>query len=1142
LDSSKYFAVQKRNASLFIWLMLILLGPMAYGQEALHPHNPLTAGSEEVVSSRTRHTRSFRHGSGVTTTALASWPLHYTDADGLWQPLRYQLSGRDGGYHYPEEEPRYVLDNTLPGWQLLSREGEVLLITQPVGQVSLSGNGEVLGREPAHTRPWQVHPHAQQALWPGIWPHIDLEVHLDPHYLKTGYLLHRMPDLPPMADTWTLEERITVPRGYTLAWTRGMEGKRLELRNAQGERMASVSRPLCRDSRLSQAKEQAKAQGRPLADGPDALRQSGSLEAYYTLRQTSDDQYIIGIVLPASWLLDPERIYPVVVDPIVTLEDLSPLESCFYPEFSTGPMSIAIPEGDTIINTYFEWDFTAVAATQGWIEDQRSYISGPLGQTQEFLADIDDPGVHTYVTNTSLLNILSEGTVEFAFHAARVWGGSACGVGFNFISRRYVEVIHVDNIDFGEGQIMVNEYSASNRSRLDDFGNYEDWIELYNDSDNFVSLEGYYLSDNPNNPKKWRFPGGFLFPRGHLVVICSGRDALSGFTPHTNFRLSQLRPEHIVFSAPDGTVIDSMALWRTQNGHSYGRLESGGETWGVFATPTYAQPNENGFDGYTATPVLLPEAGFYPGPVDVTIEADTLGGAVIRYTTDGRVPTISSTLYTGPFTVDATQVVRARVFRAGTDPALLPGFIATGSYFIREPHALPVFSFSGTQLGSLFGGNQIRITGAVEYFGTDGRFIDGTVCEFNKHGNDSWGYPQRGVDFIARDEYGYKEVLEHRFFETTPRERFQRLMVKAAANDNYPHEEGGAHIRDVYIQHLSQVSALELDERSAAFCVLYVNGQYWGVYDLRERVDDNDFTDFYYNQDRRYKGSEEYLQYLKTWGATRPRYGEQKAVDDWVALRQFVAQNDMAPGPAFEQVEAQLNVESLIDYFVMNSFIVSRDWLNYNTGWWRGTNPEGEAQKWRYTLWDMDGALGHYINFTGLGNDTETAPPCQVDTLPVGNGHVAILAKLIAQNPEVRRQYVLRYADLMNTHFAYDRLSFLLDSLVSVFGPEMPEQIARWGGSLAEWEENVETMRQWIEGRCDFLVQGLIDCYDLTGPYQVEIDVQPPGTGRVLMNSEWLPDYPFAARMYGNIESRFTAAANHRERTVCGVFNSRRHN
>jgi hypothetical protein len=1112
-------------------MVLCWTGLTGYGQDLQQLRNPFTADSEEIIASRTRYSRSFLHGSGVTTTAMASYPLHFRDGEGIWQPIRYRrvLEGRH--FIYPADEPRYTVEAGLGSWQFFGPDAEVWLKVRPAGLTQYAADGQVLGM--AVPQESEAGPRAQPEEYlaaTDIYPDVDLRIDLHAHYLKTGYLLKAPHTLLAEASYWVLEEELTLPEGFTLALEGEAEhpgrGRRLVLHDNRGRRVVTLAQPICRDSRPEQWQAEAGVTGRSLASTKASMRDATALEGYYQLRAAGPGRYTLGILVPAEWLKHPDRVFPVWVDPIATLEDLTPLESCFLPEYSSGAMTLPVPEGDTILSAYFEWDYTAVEQTQGWVEDQYSYVSGPLGQTQVFIGDDSNSGVRTYAASSGICNVRSEGEVEVAFHAARVWGGSECGLEFNFISRRYVEILHAKDIVFGEGKVRVNEYSASNRSLLDGFGNYEDWIELYNDADEFVSLEGYFLSDDPADAKKWTCPGGLLFPRGHLMVLCSGRDTLAGIIPHTNFRLSQWKPEHILLSSPDGLLLDSIVLFRTQIGHSYGRLQSGTEEWGVFAQPTPGNANFGGSGGYAVTPVILPEPGFYSTPVAVSIEADTSGGAEIRYTTNGQLPTASSPLYIGPFTVDSTQVVRARLFSGGTEPVLLPGFVATHSYFIREPHALPVFSVSGDQVANLFAGHQISPLGAVEFFGADGRFVEGTVCEFNKHGNDSWKYPQRGVDFIARDEFGYKAELVYPFFGTTPRTRWQRLMLKAAANDNYPHEAGGAHLRDAYIQHLSQVSGLNLDERSTAFCVLYVNGRYWGVYDLRERVDDNDYTDFYYNQDRRFKGSEEYLQYLKTWGTTRPKFGEQKATQDWQALRQFVAQNHMGPGPAFEQLAEQLDISSLIDYFVINSFAVSRDWLNYNTGWWRGTNPEGEGRKWRYTLWDMDGALGHYINFTGIADVSAQAPPCQVDTIKVGNGHTAILGKLIGQNPEVRRQYVTRYADLMNTHFSYPRLSSLLDSMLGVFGPEMPGQIERWGGSLEEWQDNVETLREWVAERCASLVTGLADCYSLSGPYPVLLDVQPPGTGRIRMNSEWLPYYPFEAAMYGQIESHFTADAH----------------
>jgi spore coat protein CotH len=194
----------------------------------------------------------------------------------------------------------------------------------------------------------------------------------------------------------------------------------------------------------------------------------------------------------------------------------------------------------------------------------------------------------------------------------------------------------------------------------------------------------------------------------------------------------------------------------------------------------------------------------------------------------------------------------------------------------------------------------------------------------------------------------------------------------------------------------------------------------------------------------------------------------------------------------YEHVKSQLNIGSLIDYFVINSWVVSRDWLNFNTGWWRGLDPSGSAREWRYILWDMEAAFGHFTNYTGLPNATHTAPPCQAENLTVGDGHTAIIRKLIQQNPEVRQQYVTRYVDLLNTHFSADNAIALLDSMIGNIAPEMPRHIDRWGGNIATWQNNVEAIRVFINNRHNYLMDtGLADCYDLTGPFATEFHVVP---------------------------------------------------
>ncbi|MBL4861923.1 MAG: CotH kinase family protein [Crocinitomicaceae bacterium] len=405
--------------------------------------------------------------------------------------------------------------------------------------------------------------------------------------------------------------------------------------------------------------------------------------------------------------------------------------------------------------------------------------------------------------------------------------------------------------------------------------------------------------------------------------------------------------------------------------------------------------------------------------------------------------------------------------------------------------------------------------GGFELFEQDGSFIDEGEGYFNKHGNDSWAYPQRGFDFIMKDQFGYNDDIDHQIFPNDKsRTDFQRLILKPGASDNYPFEDG-AHIRDAFVHTLSIRAGMLLDERTWRPCVVYLNGEYWGVYEIREKADDHDFTDYYFQQDKFN------LQYLKTWGPTWEEYGAPNAQPDWDALVNFILSNNMAPGPDFDYVTSQLKWKSLCDYFMFNSYVVNQDWLNWNTAWWRGMDPLGQKKKWRYTLWDMDATFGHYFNYTGIPDPTANADPCNAENLPDPGeqGHTDILSKLIDENPAVKQYYVTRYIDLVNTYFSCDYMNQLLDSMVNEIAPEMVGQIAKWGGSVAAWQSNVQELRNFIDARCLALEQGLIDCYDLNGPYDVVFDVNPVNSGTIKVNSVFAPTYPWATSYYGGIET-----------------------
>ena len=651
-------------------------------------------------------------------------------------------------------------------------------------------------------------------------------------------------------------------------------------------------------------------------------------------------------------------------------------------------------------------------------------------------------------------------------------------------------------------QLYINEYSAANfDSYQDNYGEYEDWFEIYNSSTNQIDISGYFLSDKADNPTKWQVPSSFVIPAGGVsIIFCSGRDEIAGGFAHTNFKITQTKNnETIILSDPASILIDSITVRPNLKTHSRGRTSDGSPTWSVFVNPTPDATNVGALQEYATTPIFSIPSGYYSGSAQVIITSPD-PNVTIYYTLDGTAPDNTSNQYSTPITLTQTSVLKAISY--SSNPNIPSSFVEYNTYFIDDTHTIPILSISGDQVLDLldggWGSTSLEPQGTVEWFNKDGIMLDKGMGEFNKHGNDSWAYDQRGFDYIMRDQFGYNHALQDKLFMTKDRDKFQRVIVKAAANDNYPFSFGGsgAHIRDAYVNHLSQLADLRLDERSTTSCIVYLDGVYWGVYEIREKVDDHDFTDYYYDQDKNN------LQYLKTWGGTWIEYGGPQAQTDWDNLVNFITTNPMNVPANYNAAKSQYNTGSLIDYFLLNSYVVCADWLNWNTAWWRGMDPNGDKKKWRYTLWDMDNTFGHGTNYTGIPTQSVNADPCDPSSLndPGGQGHIPIWNDLL-DNDDFFNDYINRWQDMALGPLSCQSMVDLLDSMIAVIEPEMPRQISTWGGNFATWQSNVQTLRNFILSRCSTMNAGFIPCYpDLSGPFDVTVEII--GIGEVEMSDE----------------------------------------
>ena len=676
-------------------------------------------------------------------------------------------------------------------------------------------------------------------------------------------------------------------------------------------------------------------------------------------------------------------------------------------------------------------------------------------------------------------------------------------------------------------QIVINEYSAANYdSYTDNYGEYEDWLELYNPTAIAVDINGWYLSDKINNPTKWVIPSSFIIPAmGTALIYCSGRDEIIGGNAHSNFKITQTKGNEVFMLTDAANVLqDSIRVLPNQKGHARGREVDGSSNWSVFLNGTPNANNTGAMQEYATTPIFSQIGGYYSASVSLTLSSPD-PNITIYYTTNGDEPNNGSTQYVGPFNITATSVVKAVAY--SDDPLIPPSFIDYHTFFINDTHTIPILSISGNQVDNLLNGSAgLEPEGTIEWFDKNGVLLDKGTGEYNKHGNDSWAYAQRGFDYIMRDQFGYNHALQDQIFATKSRDKFQRVIVKAAANDNYPFSYGGsgAHVRDAYVHHLSQIGDLRLDERSTSSCIVYLDGEYWGVYEMREKVDDSDFLDYYYDQDELFPGSTGNIQYLKTWGGTWTEYGAPNAQTDWDNFVNFVTSNPMTNQANYNQAKSEYNMGSLIDYFLLNSYVVCQDWLNWNTAWWRGLDPNGDKKKWRYTLWDMDNTFDHGTNYTGIPSSDPDAEPCDASTLgnTGGQGHVPIWNEMLT-NEEFHDDYINRWQDLANGPLSCAFMIHILDSMIAVIDPEMPRQITTWGGSYANWQSNVTDLRNFILARCDSMNSGFVACDSaITGIFDVTVEII--GVGEVEMsNNNVINNFntPFVDQRFGGISLPF---------------------
>ena len=644
------------------------------------------------------------------------------------------------------------------------------------------------------------------------------------------------------------------------------------------------------------------------------------------------------------------------------------------------------------------------------------------------------------------------------------------------------------------GGVYISEFGGSTGSVA------SDWVELHNSTGSAVSLAGYGISNNPKNPAKWVFPDISIEPGEYLLLYATGSaDKAQKKNLKLNFCISSTG-EALFFFDPNGKLIDKLSAGRMKSGQSYGR--DGSDNRFYYAEPTPGAQNGKGYEGITQLPAFSVTPGIYDNAVTVAITAGE--GETIRYTTDCTTPNASSEVYSGELSISKNSVIRAAAFRDG----YLSGDVATATYLFRSDgvnHALPVVTLVtdpdnlwNSKTGIYATGDQFdpdaasyadTLQSATYYqakFATEEQvdtiwekpaafslFDDNGKQVFTQNvgiriaGSFGRGRAQKGFNVIARKEYG-KGSMEYPFFENRPYKEYKAVVLRAGAQD-----QNRSKIRDELASGLLEGTDINILYQAYRPTVLYLNGEYWGVYFMKEKR-----NRFFVAQ---HENTENNVDLAIGKGFKQRSYGDNS---DWVSLYEYATSHDLSSAEAYAYVSERMDVDSFRDYMIAEIYNGNTD--TYNFQYYRL-----KGGKWKFIFYDF------CWGFQSPGHETLAF---RMGKTPADVCSAKLFAAML-QNKGWRDSFCRRFAELLNTAFAPERVSALIEELYGYVEPEIKREREKFNkdtfmgvkqpntnlGTYEGFQSEISKLKDFAQRRPEELKRQLQSNLGLSDSYMKEV-------------------------------------------------------
>lgn len=632
-----------------------------------------------------------------------------------------------------------------------------------------------------------------------------------------------------------------------------------------------------------------------------------------------------------------------------------------------------------------------------------------------------------------------------------------------------------------QDDLMITEIMQSDIDcYVDDTHEFADsWVELYNPTSEMIYLEGYRMGTSKDPSKAYILPAQYgIHPKSHMVIFCDKR----GFNRHTDFRLESGKGSVYLFKGE--AIIDKVENFKAQPSPnvSYGRESDLSDVWGYQITPSPAKSNTSGISSIIlGSPVFSTpgRVGNTTVNLSLSIPESSPENTVIKYTLDGSEPTRESPEYEEPILIDNNTVVRAKLF---CDGAISPRSTTHSYIFHPREMTIPIISLVtndeflysdefGILSSAITVGNEEnymkdwRRPLNFEFFTKDGKKAEmNQLCETKIKGNATRHYLIKSMVLYANKRFGTKR-FNYEFFPDQKKglDEFKSIEIRNGGNDCYR-----TYMRDALSQRMMG-EYTDLDWQAWRPAVVYINGKYLGILNIRERSNEDNI---YSN----YDGLED-VEVIQNWNVV-----EEGTIDNFNEFKNFYREENHS----FDEYAQFMDLSEFANYFILNMFVANFDFPGNNMMMWRPTSKDG---KWRWICKDMDDSLGQF----GMNSDFNYLnwmyhPADYPDYNWACNDESTLLFRRLLDVPEFRDMFINRFAVYTGDFLTDSNTIEKMEEMWNEFKEEWPDHYEinnlHWGPH----EKFRNEIKEFITGRYKVIYEQMAEWFGLGTPVPFTVE------------------------------------------------------